>query len=80
MKAEPKEMKEMLLPQAREEKKRREKEATCAQFFNLTTKKAIEIEESLAKAKALEAEATIMAEERESMLVDTTNMAEDQNV
>jgi hypothetical protein len=60
-----------------EEKKHREKEATCNQFFDLT-KKAIEVEESMAKAKAIEAEAKMMAEEREIMLVDTTNMTEGQ--
>jgi hypothetical protein len=41
-------------------------------------KKAIEVEESMAKAKAIEAEAKLMAEEREIMLVDTTNMTEAQ--
>jgi hypothetical protein len=59
----------------REEKKRREKEATANAFYDLT-KKAIEVEESMAKAKAIEAEAKLMAEEREIMLVDTTNMTE----
>jgi aspartyl aminopeptidase len=48
----------------REEKKRRKKEATCDQFYDLT-KKAIEVEESMAKAKAIEAEAKLMAEERD---------------
>jgi hypothetical protein len=57
----------------REEKRHREKEATRNQFFNLT-KKAIEVEESMAKAKALEAEAKLMTEEREIMFIDTTNM------
>jgi hypothetical protein len=61
----------------REEKKRWEKEATCNQFFDLT-KKAIKVEESMAKTKAIEAEAKLMIEEREIMLVDTTNMAEGQ--
>jgi polyphosphate kinase len=60
-----------------EEKKRREKEATCNQFYDLT-KKAIEVEESIAKAKVIEAEAKLMAEEREIMFVDTTNMSEGQ--
>jgi hypothetical protein len=61
----------------REEKKCREKEATCNQFFDLT-KKAIEVEESTTKAKAIEAEAKLMAEEREIMFVDTSNMTERQ--
>jgi hypothetical protein len=52
----------------REEKKRREKEATANVFYDLT-KKAIEVEESIAKAKAIDAEAKLMAEEREIMLV-----------
>jgi hypothetical protein len=59
----------------REEKKRRVKEATCNQFFDLI-KKAIEVEESMAKAKAIEAKAKLMAEKREIMLVGTTNMTE----
>jgi hypothetical protein len=58
----------------REENKRREK-ATCNQFFDLT-KKAVEVEESMIKEKAIEAKAKLMAEEREIMLVDTTNMTE----
>jgi hypothetical protein len=61
----------------REEKKRREKEATANAFYDLT-KKATEVEESMAKAKAIEAKAKLMAEEREIMLVDTTNMMEGQ--
>jgi hypothetical protein len=60
-----------------EEKKRRETEATANVFYDLT-KKAIEVEESMANAKAIEAEAKLMAEEREIMLVDTTNMTEAQ--
>jgi hypothetical protein len=59
----------------REEEKRREKEATCNQFLDLT-KKAIEVEESM--AKAIEAEAKLMVGEREVMFVDTTNMTEEQ--
>jgi hypothetical protein len=59
----------------REEKKCRKKEATSNAFYDLT-KKAIEVEESM--AKAIEAEAKLMAEEREIMLVDTTNMTEGQ--
>jgi FtsZ-binding cell division protein ZapB len=61
----------------REEKKCREKEATAKAFYDLT-KKAIEVEESMAKTKAIEDEAKLMAEEREIMLVDTTNMTEGQ--
>jgi hypothetical protein len=61
----------------REEKKRREKEATCNQFFDLT-KKAIEVEEIMAKANAIEPEAKLMAEKREIMLVDTTDMMKGQ--
>jgi hypothetical protein len=61
----------------REEKKRREKVATCNQFFDLT-KKTIEVEESMAKAKAIEAEAKLMIKEREIMFVDTTKMTEGQ--
>jgi hypothetical protein len=61
----------------REEKKRREKEATVNAFYYLT-KKATGVEESMAKAKAIETEATLMAGEREIMLVDTTNMTEGQ--
>jgi hypothetical protein len=63
----------------REEKKHREKKATCNQFLDLT-KKAIEVEKSMAKAKIIEAEAKLMAEEREIMLVDTTNMTEDKSL
>jgi hypothetical protein len=61
----------------REKNRRREKEATCNQFFD-QTKKAIDVEESMAKAKALEAEAKLMAKEREIMFIDTTNMTEGQ--
>jgi hypothetical protein len=61
----------------REENKHREKEATCNQFFDLT-KKAIEVKESMTKAKAIEAKAKLMAEEREIMLMDTTSMTEGQ--
>jgi hypothetical protein len=61
----------------REEKKCREKEATANVFYDLT-KKVIDVEESMAKAKAIEAEAKLMAQEREIMLVDTTNMTEAQ--
>jgi hypothetical protein len=61
----------------REEKKRHEKEATCNVFYDLK-KKAIEVEESMAKAKAIEVEAKLMTEEREIMLVDITNMTEGQ--
>jgi hypothetical protein len=61
----------------REEKKCCKKEATCDQFYDLT-KKAIEVEESMAKAKAIEAKAKLMAEEREIMFVDTTNISEGQ--
>jgi hypothetical protein len=60
-----------------EEKKLRKKEATTNAFYDLT-KKAIEVEESMAKTKAIEAEAKLMAEEREIMLVDTTNMTDAQ--
>jgi hypothetical protein len=45
----------------REEKRHREKEATCAQFD--LTKKAIEVEESL-KTKAIEDEAKLLVVER----------------
>jgi FtsZ-binding cell division protein ZapB len=61
----------------REEKKCWEKEATCNQFFDFI-KKAIEIEESMEKAKEIQAETKLMAEEREILLVDTTNMTEGQ--
>jgi hypothetical protein len=61
----------------RDEKRRREKEATCAQFFDLA-KKAIEIEETMAKAKAMEVEVNVLAEEREIMFIDTTKMMEEQ--
>jgi hypothetical protein len=61
----------------REEKKHREKEATCNQFFDLT-KKAFEVEESMAKAKALEANTKLMPKEMEIMFIDTTNMTEGQ--
>jgi FtsZ-binding cell division protein ZapB len=61
----------------REEKMRREKEATCNQLFNLT-KKAIEVEESMTKTKTLEAEAKLMVKEREIIFIDTTNMMEEQ--
>jgi hypothetical protein len=43
----------------REEKKRREKEATCNQFFDLT-KKAIEVEESITSRKKLTAGAPFL--------------------
>jgi hypothetical protein len=55
----------------REEKKQREKEATCNQFFDLA-KKVVAAEESMAKANEIE------AEEREIMFVSTTNMTEGQ--
>jgi hypothetical protein len=58
-----------------EEKKRCEKEATANVFYDLT-KKEIEVDESMAKAKAIKAEAKLMAVEREIMLVHTTNMTE----
>jgi hypothetical protein len=61
----------------REEKKHWEKEATCNQFFDLT-KRTIEVEESMEKAKALVAEVNLMVEEREIMFFDTTNMTEGQ--
>jgi hypothetical protein len=61
----------------REEKKCREKEVIVNAFYDLT-KKAIEVEESMSKARTIEAEAKLMAEEREIMLVDTTNMTEGQ--
>jgi hypothetical protein len=50
----------------REEKKRQEKEAICNQFVDLA-KKAIEVEEGM--AKATEAEAKLMAEERDIVRV-----------
>jgi hypothetical protein len=56
----------------RDKKKCREKEATANAFCDLT-KKAIEVEESMAKARTIEVEAKLMAEEREIMLV-VTNM------
>jgi hypothetical protein len=56
----------------REEKRRREKEATCASFFDLT-KRAIEVEETNAKAKA-----KLLAEKIEIMLIDMTNMTLEQ--
>jgi hypothetical protein len=61
----------------RYEKRRREKEATCNQFLDLT-KKAIEVKESMVNAKIMEAEAKLMAEEREIMFIDTTNMMAEQ--
>jgi hypothetical protein len=54
-----------------EEKRNQEKKATCIQFFDLTMK-AITVEESLAKAKAPEAEAKLLAKEREIIFIDTT--------
>jgi hypothetical protein len=47
----------------REEKKRHEKEATANAFYDLTNK-AIEVEESMANAKAIEVKAKLMVEER----------------
>jgi hypothetical protein len=41
------------------------KEATCATFFDLTNR-AIEVKDRNVKAKAMEAEAKLLAEERES--------------
>jgi hypothetical protein len=61
----------------REEKKCRKKETTCNVFYDLT-KTAIEVEESMSKAKLIEVEAKLMAEEREIMFVETTNMSEGQ--
>jgi hypothetical protein len=61
----------------RKEKKHRDKEATCASFFDLT-KRAIKVEETNAKAKAMEAEDKLLAEEREIMFVDMTNMTAEQ--
>jgi hypothetical protein len=61
----------------REETKRQEKDTTFNQFFDLT-KRAIEVEESIAKAKTLEVEVKPIAEDREIMSVNTTNMTEGQ--
>jgi hypothetical protein len=46
----------------RKEKKHREKEVTANAFYDIT-KKAIEVEESMSKAKVIEAKAKLMAEE-----------------
>jgi hypothetical protein len=61
----------------REESKCREKEATCNHSLT-SQKRQLKVEKSMEKAKAIEAEAKLMAEEREIMLVDTTNMTEGQ--
>jgi hypothetical protein len=42
------------------------------------TKKAIEVVESMTKAKTIKVEAKLMIEKREIMLIDTTNMMEGQ--
>jgi FtsZ-binding cell division protein ZapB len=55
----------------------RRKRPHVINFFDLT-KKAIEVEERMEKAMVLEAEAKLMAEEREIMFIDTTNMTEGQ--
>jgi hypothetical protein len=47
-----------------EEKQHRDKNATCASFFDLT-KRATELEEINAKAKSMEAEAKLLAKERD---------------
>jgi hypothetical protein len=57
----------------REKKRCQENEATCASLFNLT-KRATKVEESLAKAKAMEAEAKLLAEERETVFIDMTKV------
>jgi hypothetical protein len=53
------------------------KDATFASFFNLT-KRPIEVEERNAKAKVIEAEAKLQAEEREVMLINMSNMTPEQ--
>jgi hypothetical protein len=62
---------------AKREKRRGEKEATFASFFDLT-KRAIEVEERIAKPMAMEAETNLLAEERAIMFVDMTNMTSEQ--
>jgi hypothetical protein len=54
----------------REGKRCQEKEATCASFFDLT-KRAIEVDERNAKAKAMEVEAKLLTEERERSCLPT---------
>jgi hypothetical protein len=53
----------------RDEKRHREKETTCGSFIDLT-RRDLDIEESIARAKAAEAEATKLAEENQTMLED----------
>jgi hypothetical protein len=53
----------------RDEKRHREKEMTCGSFIDLT-RRDLDIEESIARAKAVEAEATKLAEENQTMLED----------
>ena len=57
----------------REERRRKEKEAVVSMFVGLS-KKAMEIEETNAKARMKEAEAKVMAKERSIMMTDPENI------
>jgi hypothetical protein len=56
-----------------DKKRHREKEATCASFIDLT-KRALDIEESIARTKATRADAKLLHEENRIMLPDLSIM------
>jgi hypothetical protein len=58
----------------RDKKRHRDKEATCASFTDVT-KRALDVKESIARAKATEAEAMLLHEENRIMLADLNIMA-----
>jgi hypothetical protein len=62
----------------RDVKRRREKDATCSRFIDLTNM-ALNIEESIARTKAIDTEAKLLAEENRIMLADLSIMALEQN-
>ena len=57
----------------REERKRREREENTKNFFDLQKKK-IEIDETNARSRAMEAEQALLAEESRIMMDDLNNM------
>ena len=57
----------------REEKKRREREENTKNFFDLQKKK-LEIVETNARSRAMEAEHALLAEESQIMMADLNNM------
>jgi hypothetical protein len=58
-------------------KRRQEKDATCSRFIDLT-KMALDIEESIARTKAIDSEAKLLAKENWIMLAYLSIMAPEQ--